>query len=135
MSVRRNYNTQHKQPIYSTDGNFIGSIRGLVFKKKINGSKHLLHSPPAIAIDSYAFDTHILSKCQSIEVIDSETGTKYNTSSETFSNYMFKFNRRYGEQYALPLRYWDYEGKPVSTKREQQKPDTSPQLRFVLEGL
>ena len=127
--VQGNYTTG-TQPVYSCDGKVIGQIEGQVFRKNIKGSKHLLRKPRAIAIDVYAYDEDIATACECIEVKDQETGITYVSTIENFNRYRIKLDRRHGQQYALPLGYWDYDGKQGCGQPPKPKPKVSPQLGF-----
>jgi len=55
--LKNNYSISGKRkPIRSYDGKVIGSSDGVVFRKTIKGSLHILRCPPAIAIDAYAYE-------------------------------------------------------------------------------
>ena len=49
--------------VRSQDGKIIGQVEDGVFLKRVKKSIHLLHKPPAWAIDCKAFWDHIRFKC------------------------------------------------------------------------
>ncbi|MBT4512822.1 MAG: hypothetical protein HOC20_11520 [Chloroflexi bacterium] len=123
MPIRDNYSTRSKQPIHSIDGKIIGRIDGNVLRKRIRGSKHILRTPKAIAIDANAFDREIAPTCKNIEVHDTESNEVYTSTIDNFSQYKMTLDRGHGRQYALPLRYWEFDGKQSNFQPAKPEPD------------
>jgi hypothetical protein len=82
--------------------------------KKVNGSKHKMKVPPAWALDAVSLNS-FGSRLKAINLLDQETGLNWATSIENFRAHAFDFNRGYGKQYALPLKYWAGTRTPVAT--------------------
>ncbi len=132
--VQSNYTTG-RQPVCSCDGKRIGQIEGRIFKKKVYGSRHFLRSPRAIAIDADACDLEIAPSVERIEVYDKEVDRLYVSSVGNFNQYKIELDRGFGRQYALPLRYWEYEGKQVPFKpmEPEPKPNGPHQLSLAFD--
>lgn len=102
--------TSQCQPIRGYGGRIIGTSDGVVFRKTIKGSLHLLRCPPAIAIDAEAYDIEIAPSHQRIEVYDMEAGRTYSASIETFDSLKGELDRGFGRQYFVTLNHWHVEG-------------------------
>lgn len=87
---------------------YIGEIRDDVFVKRVQGSRHLLKRPKAIAIDKGIVE-RIRYEVNVIEVVDLESEVTYRTSMKQFLEKSIFIDRKYGEQLALPLQYWTKE--------------------------
>ncbi|MHA2069188.1 MAG: hypothetical protein ACXABY_32920 [Candidatus Thorarchaeota archaeon] len=97
---------QTQKRLIKVGNKVVGSLEGNRFIKSVNGSKHKLRQPPAWAIDAEAFDSEVRLNATEIVVIDKETDTKYHASVEIFARHSFRLNRGFGDQYALPLQFW-----------------------------
>jgi len=100
-----------RRPIRAYDGRIIGFSDGVVFKKTVEGSKHLLKCPPAIAIDAVAYENDIAPTHERIEVKDVETDRLYSISIEAFERNKEEMDRGHGRQYFVRLRYWRCESR------------------------
>lgn len=98
-------NTNYTQ-IYSGNGKVIGKVKGDTFTKSIRGSVHFLRRPPAIAFDVSTIDQAAEAGAVRVRVVDSETGTVYQTTIDHIREKGFTFNRGFGEQIALTLEGW-----------------------------
>lgn len=88
------------------DGNkMIGSIFNKKYIKQIR-KKHLMTTPPAIAIDKDVFARNIQRDCLSIFIIELDEQVIYSTSVDNFILHSFYLNRGFGGQLALPMEYW-----------------------------
>lgn len=87
------------------DGKVYGSLVHRTLQKRVQGSKHLLRQPPAIAIDARLYDAY-RTRFDAIEVVDTETGRVYRLPAERFDALRFELERGYGRQYAVPLHSW-----------------------------
>ena len=109
--LNNNHNTTKpavKTPVRA-QGKIIGYLSDNRFTKPVIASKHKLRCPPAWAIDAEAFDREVKPNATDIVIIDKETGTKYHASIETFMRHSFKLNRGFGEQWAMPIQFWQVE--------------------------
>ena len=84
-------------PVFSGDGRRMATIKGRVFEKSIDGTKHFLRRPPAIAMDAWVFDNYA-QEFDHICILDRETGTKYQISRADFETNRFEVARGYGTQ-------------------------------------
>lgn len=118
----------------------IGRVNGHVFLKTIQGSEHLLRRPPAIAFDISTIDDAEAAGATQVVVLDSETGISFRTSMEVLRAKSFRLDRRYGQQIALPLTYWETASGAASTARRPSTPlvpttsVASPGLQMSLFG-
>lgn len=92
--------------VYSTDGRIIGEIDGGVFYKQVIPKIHRLRKPPAWATDADSFDREVAPNCHAIVLIDKENDKQFTTSIDAFIAHRFEFNRGFGRQYAVTLRWW-----------------------------
>lgn len=89
----------------------VGEVRGDVFHKSIFGSKHMLRTPRAIALDTGSLDDAEKAGARWVHIYDRETGTTYKATVEHIRRKGFELNRRYGDQLALPLKGWIRNGQ------------------------
>jgi hypothetical protein len=115
-SVKNNRSTSKSLPqtkIKSGDpavydhGRVIGYIRGNVLHRKMQGSKHILKSPPSIAIGVEALKQAIYHGVESVWIQDTESGLEYRCNIWLFNEKAISIDRGYGEQQALPLEHWE----------------------------
>jgi len=87
-----------------------GHVTGEVLRKAVNGSKHFLRKPPAIAfnVDVLSAAEHLGAK--RIVVTDLDTKHEYACTVETFRAHAIKIERWDG-QLALTMAYWGVDGK------------------------
>jgi hypothetical protein len=90
----------------SVDGKLIGTLDAGVFTKKVRGSIHRVRTPPGWAIDKLAYDEHLVGKCHTIVIVDTEAHLRYTVSFAKFDEKKILMNRGYGAQYLLVLLYW-----------------------------
>lgn len=86
-------------------------LDGTTLHKDIQGSKHLLRKPAAIAFDRNTIDVADAYGGQVITVFDKETGTTYWVEMHVFEEKAFLIDRGHGEQLALPMKYWQTKEK------------------------
>jgi len=97
---------------------FVYSIKNRYLFKKVQKSKHFLESPEAIAIDKDIFKKSIKTgHIVGVRVYEIEHGVTYTASLENFILNSILIDRGFGEQYALPLTYWEKEGKEYDKVR------------------
>lgn len=94
--------------ILTDTGKFAGNYDSIdrLFTKKVHGSRHMLHEPPAWAMDASVHTTLDMMDCDYIQVEDIETGKAYVVDFQTFSEKSIEIDRGCGRQLALPLSYW-----------------------------
>lgn len=97
-------------PVHDHRGRVIGSVKDGVFVKTVDGRKHQLRYPPAWAFDAASLQEAISKGAKSIHVKDTASNREFWTSMAWFRQQAFRLNRGHGEQYALPLEYWDTDG-------------------------
>jgi len=110
-------------------GRIVGRVDGDTFKKSITGSRHFLRKPPAIAFDVSTLRDVEDAGALSVEVLDRETGRKYHAPISLVLAKGFFFNRGFGEQIGLSLRYFDVTGGNATTTRAAEvRPAPAVQL-------
>ena len=80
----------------------VGHIEGDTFHKQVEGSRHFLRRPPAIAFDVSTLDDAEKKGAKHVCVTDKE----YHARMSTVRDKGFSMNRGYGNQIALPLTEW-----------------------------
>jgi len=91
-----------------------GYVAGHTFYKEIH-NKHILKSPPAIAIQLSIFERLERLGIEDVLVSNRDTGDKFLTPLSRFRAKGILIDRKYGKQIALPLRYWETHPKLHST--------------------
>ena len=96
-------------------GKAIGQVKGDTFYKTISGSKHMLRTPPGLAVDLQSLLDAEQAGATRIQIFDRETGTKYSTAISHLKRAGFTFERGFGRQIGLALDAWITErpGAPV----------------------
>ncbi len=110
-------------------GRIVGRVDGDTFKKSITGSRHFLRKPPAIAFDVSTLRDVEDAGALSVEVLDRETGRKYHAPISLVLAKGFFFNRGFGEQIGLSLRYFDVTGGNVTTTRAAEVMPARPAVQ------
>jgi hypothetical protein len=87
-------------------GKTYGIIYGDILRKTVKASKHFLHKPAAICLDSDALDRAVAAGATRIEVVDTETGTTYSQTIAHVKRAGFVIDRGWGLQLALVLSAW-----------------------------
>ena len=108
MLQQSQYSTRKKNDsnqIYS-GGRIVGCVNGNVFLKTIQGSKHILRRPQALAISIDALEAAERAGATIIQITDTETGVIYKSSIEHFRECAFELDRGFGRQLALTLEGW-----------------------------
>ena len=93
-------------PLLLPSGKVGGVVFGDTLRKTIQGSKHLLRIPPAIAFEVEVVEAAQRKGVRRLEVVDTEGAVTYDAPLSDFLAYSFKLNRKFGEQRALPLERW-----------------------------
>jgi len=111
-----NYNM--KSPVYRGDGKVIGYILNGTLHKSVCSEKHMLQKPKG-----WAWDVDVLFEAEKdgvsqIEIQDRKSGETYHVSIHDYWEYGIGFNRGWGDQIVLPLKYWQVSGigEPHQTK-------------------
>lgn len=87
-------------------GKPIGYVKDGVFVKRVDGRKHFLRKPPAIALDLGSLrDARKLGAIE-VRIIDTTSGIEYVAALEFIKRKGFYLERGHGEQVALPMKYW-----------------------------
>lgn len=97
---------QNRQAYYTTDGKVCAHLDGRVLRKRVKGSIHQLRQPPGWAIDRRVFEQARADGAQWVEVLDTESNRLYRATVSDFDRWGISFDRGFGEQVVLPLRYW-----------------------------
>lgn len=110
--------SQSAIPVYLSGGQKpIGFVRGRTFCKSIQGSKHLLRRPPALAFDVSSLDAAERAGAVDVAVTDGETGRIYRASIADIRRYGFTLTRGHGYQVALPLDRYSVDGAQPDAER------------------
>ncbi len=84
-----------------------GVVRGDVWRKRVQGSRHMLRVPrPAWAVDAADLDAAEHLGAVMLELTDAESGTTYRAALRTLREKGRRFERGHGEQVALALEHW-----------------------------
>ena len=84
----------------------VGLVENGIFKKKVNGSKHFLRKPPAIAFDVDTINSAKKSGAKHIEIFDKDSNNFYLTRMAKLDEKGFEFNRGFGKQVAMVMSDW-----------------------------
>ena len=92
--------------IYNNKGQVIGCVVGNTLHKGVQGSKHFLHTPPAIALDAKAVQQAQDMGVDVVDVVDTETKILYSTTIDILWKRGIRINRGHSKQIALPFKWW-----------------------------
>jgi hypothetical protein len=98
------------QLVRLANGKVAGRVEDGVFVKPVRGSRHMLRTPRAWAVDAEAYD-RIRQDIHLIVVEDEESSINYRATPEIFDAYRGSLDRGFGHQYFLPLARWQVERK------------------------
>lgn len=87
-------------------GKTVGVIENRVFVKRVDGRKHFLHKPPAIALDLNSIRQAQQFGAVEARIIDTASGIEYVAALQFIKEKGFYLERGHGEQVALPMKYW-----------------------------
>ena len=90
-----------------------GAIVDGWLRKLVHGSRHMLKSPRAWAIDAHALTVARTLGAVGVRVEDQETGKTYLADWAALDAHGYRFNRGFGDQVALQLTYWQLQGEPI----------------------
>lgn len=90
-------------------GRAVGCIVGDVLRKELHSSRHLLHTPPAWAVDAAILDQCERVGVTTVQVVDLDTGDRYVALLSSFRRFGRRFNRGCGDQVYLTLDHWTVE--------------------------
>lgn len=111
----------------------VGQVRGVIFYKTVQGSKHFLRKPRAIAFDVATLDAAERAGAIAVCVTDSETGDRYAARIETLRRYGFPVVRGFGRQVALLIEQFAINGQPP--RRPAGMPTTNQERQDLQPGL
>ena len=97
----------------------IGIVHGDTFTKSIDGSKHMLRQPKAIAFDVSTLDDAESIGATNAAITDRDTGLTYYASIADIRRYGFSVVRGFGRQIALPLSAYSVDGDPPAVRPGQ----------------
>jgi hypothetical protein len=114
-------------PIYGPDGQrVVAVIVDGSLTKLVDGSKHFLRNPPAIAIDAGAIAEAEALGVEQIAVTDRESGRTYRAALSEFYAHSWRFDRGYGAQRAMRLTRWHTNGEPTPAVNTAPRPVAEP---------
>jgi hypothetical protein len=96
----------------------VGAVKNGVFYKRVRGSVHALRNPPGWALDVESLRQAEAAGAREVEIDDEETGLTYRADFETIRTHGLPIDRGFGEQIALPFRWWNT-GKRVDPNIRQ----------------
>lgn len=94
------------EKVWNNTGKVVGVIQGEKLMKRVDGAKHFLRVPPAIAWDAVIIERSNNRGVKLIMVIDKHDKKVYTTTMSKFMRYKFTLDRGFGKQYALALTHW-----------------------------
>jgi hypothetical protein len=113
-------------PITGPGGRVVAVIVDGVLTKTVDGSRHFLKNPPAIAIDAGAIAEAERLGVEQIAVTDRESGITYRATLAELYAHGWRFNRGYGAQIALRLTRWHTNGEPTPAVNTAPRPIAEP---------
>ncbi len=87
-----------------------GRIVGDTWSKTVRKSVHMLHKPPAWAVDLADLEAAEACGLARLRLEEQEQGHAYEVDLATLRRRGFEFNRGHGAQVALPLEHWTVDG-------------------------
>lgn len=93
----------------------------------------MLRAPRGWALDADAPERLRAMGALHVKITDTETGTVYIATLDTFERYAVPFNRGSGPQVVLPLGYWRVNGQPPRLGQPEPDPDAPRQLSLFTE--
>lgn len=103
---------QEKIVVRNVNGHVVGRITKGTLRKNVKASKHMLHSPLGWAWDVSIIELAQLFGVVNVVIYDQEQDITYQAPLESYIKFGVKFNRGYGEQICLPLRFWQINQYP-----------------------
>lgn len=98
----------------------VGQVNGHTFTKHIQGSKHMLRTPRAIALDAQNIVDAERAGATDVRIIDSETNRIYTATFATFKAKCFRVARGDGHQLGLTLDQWSINGQQPEAERRAE---------------
>jgi hypothetical protein len=96
-----------KTPVFRSDGKPIGYYQGDTLHKSVASEKHMLRQPKGWAWDTVILDEAEKNGVVRIEIRDKKSGKRYIATIQAYWDFGIGFNRGYGDQIVLPLKYWE----------------------------
>lgn len=81
---------------------------------------HILRRPPAIAFDATLIAEAQRRGVRTVSVLNTDSERRYSVTLADFQRYGFRFNRGWGDQIALELKYWAIDGAPPQAMRQAE---------------
>lgn len=90
----------------NVDGVIVASLKNDVLSKKVNSKVHRLRTFNGYAFDRDIIEAADLEGCQTIRIIETDTGVQLEASMRQMLEKGVEINYGHGEQLALPGSYW-----------------------------
>ena len=87
---------------------------------KVIRDQHVLRRPPAIAFDAAIIAEAARRGVRTVSVLNADSGRSYAVTLADFQRYGIRFNRGWGDQLALELKYWAIDGAPPQALRQAE---------------
>ncbi len=117
-------------------GRHVGEVVSGVFKKRISGSRHMLHKPPALALSVESVTQAEQAGASEIQITDKETRRVYSCSFEYFKQNSFSIQRgSFEPQFALPIDKFDitspleYSSRALKCGEVKHQPGNGKRIR------
>ncbi len=98
----------------------VAGITGATLHKVIHDA-HILRKPPAIAFDASIIAQAERQGVQVVSVLNTDSERRYSVTLADFQRYGFRFNRGWGDQIALELRFWSIDGQAPQAMRQAEQ--------------
>lgn len=97
----------------------VAGITGDVLHKHVR-DRHVLTRPPAIAFDAAIVAEAERRGVRTVGVRNTDSERQYAVTLADFLRYGFRFNRGWGDQIGLELRFWSIDGQPPQAMQQPQ---------------
>ncbi len=105
----------HAEQVVYHHNKAVGVVVGVEFQKRLQGSKHFLQKPPAIANDESVLISAQKLGATEVAIFDTETGTVFRASISDIWGKGFTLDRGWGKQIGLPMNKWHATLPPQNT--------------------
>ncbi len=112
MSGTTNYISEAFKTFYNDNGYEIGRFEEGVYKKKFQGSKHILRKYDALGIDKKVVLELNANGCYEIRAKNLENGVVYTIPFKDFQRFAILDNLGAGNQLFCPLKNWNRSDNP-----------------------
>jgi hypothetical protein len=115
-------------PIFS-GGKRVGYVSGRVFFKNVDGTRHFLRKPPAIALGCDSLRDAEAAGADLICVVDRVNQRWYWSRIDHLRAHSFRVDRGFGQQLGLTFGYWRDSDESLPMPELSDKPQSpTPQL-------